>query len=97
MTGSGRIRFEIRVLGVATAETLHFDDVAVRGEPLPKVGETAGPLRSMGVWRRVIAVEPAPKPRNVAAVVRLEDIDCTTGDRDCEAEMAALRKTGWKQ
>ena len=96
MTSSGRIRFEIRVLGVATAETLHFDDVAVRGEPLPKVGDTAGPLRSMAAWRRVIAVEPAPKPWNVAAVVRLEDIDCTTGERDSEVEMAALRNAGWK-
>ena len=96
MTRSGRIRFEIRVLGVATAETLHFDDVAVRGEPLPKVGETAGPLRSMGVWRRVIAVEPAPKPWNVVAVVRHEDIECTKGERDYEAEVAALRAAGWQ-
>ena len=94
MTAAGRIRFEIRVLGGATAETLHFDDVEVRGEPLPEVGDTAGPLRSMAAWRRVIAVEPARPP--VAAVVHLEPIDCSRTDRDYAKELEMLRAAGWR-
>jgi len=96
VTAPSRIRFEIRVLGVATAETLHFDDVAVRAEPLPKVGDTAGPLRSMAGWRRVIAVEPALALPPVAAVIHLEPIDCSQHERDYDAEVAALRAAGWR-
>jgi len=90
---SRRVRFEVRVLGVARVERFHFVEAV---DEIPKVGELAGP-RSMGAPRRVKAIEKAPAPWNLAAVVKREDADHTFSGRDFEAEVAALRKAGWKQ
>ena len=92
-----RVRFEVRILGVATADRFHFEEEIPTGSAMPRTGELAGPLRSMAAWRRVTAVEPAPAQWNVAAVVRLEDIDCSQLERDHDAEEAALRGAGWKR
>jgi len=90
-----RIRFEVRVLGVATAEKWHFEESIPE---LPTPGDLSGPLPSKATWRRrVIAIEKAPEQWNVAAVVKLEDIDCSRLQRDFEAEKAALREAGWKR
>ena len=91
---SRRVRFSVRLLGVATAETLHFDDLLPKGKPLPKRGELAGPPGTLIGRRRVTAVKRAPAASKVAAVVRLEDIDCSQLERDHEAEEAALRAAG---
>ena len=89
-----RVRFEVRVLGVATVERFHFVEAVAE---IPKLGELAGPLRSMAAWRSVKAIEKAPAPWNLAAVVKLEDVDHTFSGRDFEAAVKALRKAGWKQ
>jgi hypothetical protein len=87
-----RVRFEVRVLGVATVEKFHVIEEVTE---IPKVGELAGP--SIGAPRGVKAIEKAPAPWNLAAVVKLEDFDHTFSGRDFEAEVKALRKVGWKQ
>ena len=89
-----RVRFDVRVLGVATVERFHFVEAVAE---IPKLGELAGPLRSMAAWRSVKAIEKAPAPWNLAAVVKLEDVDHTFSGRDFETEVKALRKAGWKQ
>jgi len=87
-----RVRFEQRVLGVATAERFHFEESVAE---LPKVGDLAGPMHSKAAWRCVTRVERAPAAWNLAALVKLEDIDCTYLERDFDAEVAALREQGW--
>ena len=91
---SRRVRFEVRVLGVATVEKFHLIETVAE---IPRVGDLAGPLRSMASRRRVKAIEKAPAPWNLAAIVKLEDADHTFSGRDFEAEVATLRKAGWKQ
>ena len=90
-----RVRFEVRILGVAVAETLHFDDLLQKGQPLPKRGELAGPPRTLIGRRRVTAVKRAPAASNVAAVVRLDPIDCGQLELDYDLELAALLQAGW--
>ena len=85
-----RVRFEVRVLGVATLETFHFEEVIPSAE-MPRLGEFAGPRRSLMPWRRVTAVEPGPEVWSV----KLEDIDCSRLERDDVVESAALRNGGW--
>jgi len=97
MKAARRVRFEVRVLRGATAETLSFDDSLPHGKPLPKVGELAGPMRTLIGWRSVTAVEPAPAQWGVGAVVHLEPIDCSRRERDFDEEVAALRKAGWEK
>ena len=96
MNAARRVRFEVRILGVATAERLYLDALLPRGKRLPKIGELAGPPRTLIGRRRVTAVKPAPAASNVAAVVKLEDIDCGQLERDYDIEVAALREAGWK-
>ena len=90
-----RVRFEVRVVGVAKTETLHFDHLLSKGQPLPKRGELAGPPRTLIGRRRVTAVKRAPAASNVAAVVRLDPIDCGQLELDYDLEVAALRDAGW--
>ena len=52
------------------------------------------PMQATATWRRVTAVEPAPKQWNVGAVVHLEPIDCSRLERDFDVETATLRETG---
>ena len=92
-----RVRFEVRVLGVAMAETWHFVDEMPESVELPTLGELAGPTHSKAAWRRVTAIEKAPAAWDVLAVVKLEDIVCSDLKRDFEAETAALQEAGWKR
>jgi hypothetical protein len=85
-----RVRFEVRVLGVAVADTFHFEEAVAE---VPKPGELAGPMRSMTAWRRVVAVGRMGE----MSVVTLEPIDCSQLERDRDAEEAALREAGWRQ
>ena len=86
-----RVRFEVRVLGVATAETFRFEEVIPSAE-MPRPGALAGPRRSTVPWRRVTAVEA----ESAAWKVMLEDIDCSRLERDYDVERAALCDAGWK-
>ena len=85
-----RVRFEVRILGVATADRFYFEEAVAE---VPKPGELAGPMRSMAAWRRVVAVGRMGE----MPVVTLEPIDCSQLERDHDAEEAALRAAGWKQ
>src|SRR5262249_20691567 len=89
-----RVRFEVRVLGGAKAERFHCEDLV---EELPRVGDLAGPLLfgRPTRTRRVIAIEKAPEQWNVAAVVKLEDIDCSRLNRDFETEVYELLHARW--
>ena len=90
-----RVRFEQRVLGVATAETWHFVDEMPESVEMPTPGELAGPTHSKAAWRRVTAIEKAPAAWDVVAVVKLEDIVCSGPKPDFELETAVLRNAGW--
>ena len=93
-----RVRFEVRVLGVATAERFHFVDEMPESVELPTPGELAGPLPSKATWRRrVTTIEKAPAAWGVVAVVKLEPIDCSRLQRDFNAEVAALVAAGWER
>ena len=97
MTAARRVRFSVRLLGVAVAETLHFDNLLPKGKSLPKRGELAGPPGTLIGRRRVTAVKRAPAASNAAAVVHLEPIDCGQLELDYDLEGAALLEAGWKR
>ena len=90
-----RVRYEVRILSVVTAESLCFEEAIPIGSAMPRTGELAGPIRSKPAWRRVTAVEPAPAASNVAAVVHLDPIDCGQLELDYDLELAALLQAGW--
>jgi hypothetical protein len=92
-----RIRFEIRVLGVATAETFHFDTEIPGEAELPAVGQFASPpLLGSSASHRVMKVERMPSGSKFAAVVTLEPIDISYGERHMDEETGALLKAGWR-
>ena len=91
-----RVRYEVHILGVATAERFYFEEAIPVGSAMPRTGELAGPMQSKASWRRVTAVEPAPVRWNVGLIVHLEPIDCSYLERDFEVEIGALRDAGWK-
>jgi hypothetical protein len=90
-------RFEIRVLGVATAETFHQDAEIPGDAPLPAVGLFASPPGlGSGPSRRVVKVERMSAGAKYAAIVTVEPIDISRGERHMDEEAAALRRAGWK-
>ena len=86
-----RVRFEIRILGVAKVQTFHYNDEIP--DPLPAVGDYAyPPSLSDHPPRRVVATE---SHRLGNAIVHLEPIDCSRGKPSLAMGVATLRAAGW--
>ena len=88
-----RVCFEVRILGVATADRFYFEDEIPTDVDVPTVGEFAGPVHSTTAWRRVVALGRMGE----MTVITLEPIDCSQLKRDQIYEEAALREAGWKR
>jgi len=94
MTRAGapnRIRFEIRVLGVSTAETFHVEQEVPDGWPLPTIGGVARPMSIEGPERRVVGITST----GTLTTIELEPIDCSFGEKDFIAEAGWLAAHGW--
>ena len=90
---SQRVRFEVRILGVAKVQTFHYSDVIP--DPLPAVGDYAYTPSLSGPHspRRVVEIE---SHRLGMAVVHLEPIDCSrSGELSLARSVATLRAAGW--
>jgi hypothetical protein len=94
---ANRILFELRVLGVATAETLFVETEIPGDAPLPVVGEfVSPPTLGSDSSRLVVKVARTAPGSRFAAIVTLEPVDISFGERPMDEEIRALRRTGWR-